>query len=252
MFSLFYKKPIHIFYAIDDNYKNYLLLAMKSVLKSSNRSDNVYFHILATRISSKIIFEKKVQILKQIKFCKIEIIYINDNFINDFPVKLHITTAAYLRYFIPILKPDLTKCLYLDVDTIVLKSLSKFYNINLKNKYAAVVKDKLSLNDKKIRLNQFNIKNYFNSGIMLLNLKKIRKDCLFERFLRETKYSKFMDQDVLNYVFNDNVIYLGDIYNYMIKNKDVQEINNNNITILHFAGTIKPWNKEKYKFPLEF
>ena len=242
MFNFFYKKTIHIFYATDDNYKNYLILAIKSVLESANENDNLHFYILATNILNNETFEENLKKLKQIKFCKIEVIYINDNLIKKFPVTLHITTAAYLRYFIPILKPKLNKCLYLDVDTIVLRSLNNFYNINLKNKYAAVVSDKLSVKDKNIRLQKFNIKNYFNSGVMLLNLKQIRKHNLFERFLKESKFSKFMDQDVLNFIFKNNVIYLQGIYNYMIKNTNFQKINNKNITILHFAGTIKPWN----------
>ena len=242
MFTLFYKKPIHIFYATDNNYKNYLVLAIKSVLKSSNVRDCLFFHILATNILNKDIFEEQLVKLKKIKFCKIEIIYFKNDLINDFPIKLHITTTAYLRYFISILKPELNKCLYLDVDTIVLKSLYDFYNINLKNKYSAVVEDKLSSKDKKERLKQFKIKNYFNSGVMLLNLKQIRKDNLFERFLKETKYSKFMDQDVLNFIFNDNVIYLKDAYNYIPKNKNFQKINYKNIIILHFAGIFKPWD----------
>lgn len=252
MFSLFYKKSIHIFYATDNTYKSYLILAIKSVLKSANKNDNLHFYILAIGIFDKYNFENELKSLKKIKFCKIEVIYINDNLIKEFPVTLHITTAAYLRYFITILKPKLKKCLYLDVDTIVLKSLYNFYNINLKKSYAGVVEDKLSIKDKKIRLKKFNIKNYFNSGVMLLNLELIRKNNLFERLLKESKYSKFMDQDVLNFVFNDKVIYLNDVYNYMPKNNKFQKINDKNITILHFAGTIKPWNIEKDKNLIDF
>ena len=123
---------MHIFYVTDDNYKDYLLLTIQSILKSAKKNENLYFHILVTRILNNDDFENKLRKLKQIKFCKMEVIYLSDHFIKDFPVKLHITNTAYLRYFIPILKPKLDKCLYLDIDTIVLQSLKPLYNINFK------------------------------------------------------------------------------------------------------------------------
>ena len=47
MFNLFKKKePINIFYGVDDNYTDYLIVAMTSVILSADRSDILHFYIM--------------------------------------------------------------------------------------------------------------------------------------------------------------------------------------------------------------
>ncbi len=253
MFNLFRKKePIHIFYGVDDNYTDYLIVAMTSVLLSADKDDLIHFHILASIFNkgyddnNNIIykntrekFEKDIEELKKIKKCSIEIIDVNPSIVSNLPTKWYITQTAYLRYLIPVLKPEIDKGIYLDVDTLVLKSLKNLYKIDLENNYAAVVEDMLDNEDKRIRLEKFCINNYFNSGMLLMNLKRWREENLTEIFLRDTKYSKFMDQDVLNCVFGKDVLYIDYKYNWLPKN--FRGGLNDNAVIVHFAGAFKPW-----------
>ena len=47
MFNLFKKKePINIFYGVDDNYTDYLVIAMTSVILSADKSDILHFYIM--------------------------------------------------------------------------------------------------------------------------------------------------------------------------------------------------------------
>ncbi|MCK7489743.1 MAG: hypothetical protein MZU79_05535 [Anaerotruncus sp.] len=82
----------------------------------------------------------------------------------------YVTSAAYLKFDLPDLIPNQDKVLYLDGDIIIQKDLSDLFEINIKDYYAGAVKD-IGLID-----NDLNIKNYFNSGVMLLNLKLMREN----------------------------------------------------------------------------
>lgn len=78
--------------------------------------------------------------------------------------------SALLKFIIPDLLPSLDKVLYLDGDLIVENDLSELYSTELGDNYAATVLDVSKVYWK----SEFNscAKNYFNSGVMLLNLKK--------------------------------------------------------------------------------
>lgn len=61
-------------------------------------------------------------------------------------------------------------------------------------------------------------KRYFNNGMMLLNLKKMRKDNISEKLFADKlsdENTVFMTQDAFNRVFNTEVKFLSPLYNYM-------------------------------------
>jgi lipopolysaccharide biosynthesis glycosyltransferase len=70
--------------------------------------------------------------------------------------------AAYTKIF-----PHLDKILSLDMDTIVNENISELWDLDLKNYYIAAVEERL-LSEKE--------GSYFNMGVAMLNLKKIRDD----------------------------------------------------------------------------
>lgn len=110
--------------------------------------------------------------------------------------------SALLKFLIPDLLSSLDKVLYLDGDLIVQKDLYELYSIDLEDNYVAAVPDSSNLYWK----NNFNtiVRNYFNSGVMVLNLKKMRenniKDVLIET-KRNLTDTSLMDQNVFNIVF---------------------------------------------------
>ena len=132
------------------------------------------------------------------------------------------------------------------------------YDTNLDNVYAAAVKDIYASNIDYVK--KQGIENYFNSGVMLLNLKKMREDNISEK-LFECKRNEtdgiFVDQNCFNLVFGKNVRYLSLKYNcipyafsqysdneianfYKISKEELQDIKNH-IAIIHLANFYKPW-----------
>jgi lipopolysaccharide biosynthesis glycosyltransferase len=170
----------------------------------------------------------------------------------------YITHAACLKFDLPVLIPDKDKVLYLDSDVIIQKDLRDLFETNIEDNYAAAVKDFVQVD------NDLNINNYFNSGVMLLNLKLMRENDSSAAMLninKSVENLKFMDQDCFNIYFHNKVKLLPVIYNCFynlsLQNEEKYtlerinrcfETNYSSLAdikkasyIIHMVGYDKPW-----------
>lgn len=163
--------------------------------------------------------------------------------------------GMFFRLLMPrLIKAD--KAVYLDCDVIVDMDIRELWEINLDNKSLAAVKDVWSLdyieNGKKLskRLemlwDSLNIPytSYFNSGVLLMNLKKIKSDynicdSVIDFFREFNKAVLLPDQDFLNYVFRDDCVYIDERFN-SIRTGAITKDNYRN-KIWHLAGGAKPY-----------
>ena len=244
-------KNIHIFFNINHNYTYITAVCLSSILCNANKDYKLSFYILSKDLKEK--DKEKLSSLRYIKDYNIEFIDINESI---FKTKLqyieyHISFEANYRLLISSLKPNLDKCIYLDVDLIVLQDISKLWEIDISDYYMAAVIDQASLSFK----NDFSYitlpKNYtyINSGVMLCNIKKWREDDiekkLFENFEKYSKVLKFPDQDTLNITLHSKIKYLDLSYNAMpvqrYLNEDMRKQAFKDPKIVHWAGFEKPW-----------
>ena len=86
-------------------------------------------------------------------------------------------TLGYGRLFITKIVPaEVKKLLYLDTDVYAYDNIDELYDTNVDGKYAAVVLDVSAQSFAKDELERTKVSKYFNAGVMLLNLDKIRED----------------------------------------------------------------------------
>ncbi len=173
----------------------------------------------------------------------------------------HITNTALLKFDLPNILGDIDKTLYIDGDVLISADLFDLYNMDLGDNYIGAVRE---LRAEKQGFHK-NTKSeyYINSGVMLMNLAKMRADNLTERLIDKKMHQPeqwvCMDQDVFNNVCNKHVKILPVIYNdvisiFMASNYDIGIINRfygtkyksfrqlyNASVIKHFAGNLKPW-----------
>lgn len=247
---------MEIFFASDDKFTQHLSVAMASILINSLPIETFNFYILDGGISEK--NKKKILQLKSIKDFNIEFIKVDDTLFKDCkltPDCQHISKQTYYRYIIPKIKPNIDKCFYFDCDLVIVDSLNHFWNLNLSNKYCAVIEElyKGSIEDKE----RLGINNCFNAGVMLINNKLWKQynisDKLFTNTIKLLNILRWQDQDVLNYTFKDDVIFVSPIYNlqqnafydghseqYTLAELKIAK---KNPTIIHYNGCYKPWNK---------
>ncbi len=170
------------------------------------------------------------------------------------------------KIYLPQTLKEIDKVIYMDGDTIVLKDLRELYDIDITKEYAAVAKDGIYYRFPKemeeMGLNKRGF--YFNSGVMLYNLKKQREDNIIaklEEYIR-THEDFYGDQDVLNVVFGDKLKLMSYRYNCISTFFEEDDLNflsryygeelpkdtfniYENSTIIHYAGD-KPW-QENYR-----
>ena len=126
----------------------------------------------------------------------------------------HKKKSALLKFELADILSEIDKILYLDGDIIVNSDISELFDVELNDNYLAVVYDNGKFCSNKIP--NINPNQYFNSGVMLLNLKKMRednaKDLLYKA--KENNDSNFfMDQNAFNIVFADKAVLLSLKYN---------------------------------------
>ena len=226
---------------------------MKSMKENKNSSSKYKIFVLAEKVD-----EDNVKLLNSLNGDNFEVNIINaeNSLENINSANKVVSNSAYLKFVIPKLFQQYKKILYIDVDTIVLKDLSSLYNVDLGQTYAGVVFD-YCVSQYENREKLFNLKQYFNSGIMLLNTDKILQDGLVEKLIDWVKNNahkyRFKDQDAFNVCFNNNITPIEPQYNFFsslayynkkdyLKFYNIKEsdININNIAILHYAWK-KPW-----------
>ncbi len=101
---------------------------------------------------------------------------------------------------------DCDKLIYLDTDTMTCASLEEFKKIDIENAEMAVCLDYLG---------QFWLKSdYFNSGVLYINVQKVKETKLFENTLEllRQKHFYFSDQTAL-YKTANHIVYMPDRFN---------------------------------------
>ena len=158
----------------------------------------------------------------------------------------HFTPYSMLRLFADKVPQIPDKIIYLDTDTIINNNLALLYNVDIENFELACVKDLYNWASP----SRWGIRNYFNAGVLLLNMKKIRETGMFERArkLCHDKKMLYMDQDALNKTvkykkvlpekFNSKDKYYPEIVVHHFCN--VRKNNN-------FFYRIKPWETDLVK-----
>ena len=164
---------IPIAYCPNNYYTALTYTSMLSILVTKQTYTYILFYIVITKDFSKNNIKFIESLYEQFDYFNITFIYIDNRYKNAY-TKRYLTKNAFFRLSLGELLPNLNRIIYLDSDTICLKDLSNLYNLNfLGNIFLA-------------RINTYQDKNNFtvNTGILLLNLKKMRKKKIEKNVLK--------------------------------------------------------------------
>jgi lipopolysaccharide biosynthesis glycosyltransferase len=250
---------IPLFFHFNEAYVQHAMVAMASVLH--NTDSKLKIHILSSDISEDSL--GKINALGKIKNAEVEHVVIDrKRFEKITPTIGRIPIEACYRLLIPELWPTLRKGIYLDSDLVVRGDIARLWEEDVLEVYAGVVEDLMP--ETKIR---FTAERYFNSGVLLLNLEKIRDDFSLEKFLAiEEEFRdvlQYQDQDILNLAFKNHVRYLDKRWNvttlfYMelvgkhVANEEEIQRAASDPWICHFIGQWKPWDFPASDFPEKY
>lgn len=245
------RKQIPIFFAVDDEYTPFLAVAIQSMLDHSKKENQYIIKVLYTDIS-----EENQENIKKYERENVNIEFVDLNYyIDKVKDKLYTrdyyTKTTYFRLFIPELYPQYDKVLYLDSDITILTDIADLYNIDIGNNLVAGAPDDVIQNIEVFQeyaekvVGVCNYKNYFNAGILLMNLDELRKFKFQEKFmylLNTVKFSVAQDQDYLNRLCKGRVKLINNTWNRMPIGKDI--INREELHLIHYNLAFKPWHFE--------
>ena len=182
---------------------------------------------------------------------------------------------VYGRLFMTKFLPeDITKILYLDTDVMVCKNIDQLYQMDISRVYAAAARDISIELFAKHELQRTKVEYYFNSGVLLLNIKKIKEDLVDQKIVNfylnppsefieditRTKLSWWHDQTILNMFFSGKIKFIDPKFNVQsilfgypqydqyAREFGHRDLNNliQNCVISHAQGGAKPWKFEEF------
>ena len=255
---------MNIILATDDNFVQHCCVTISSILKNN---EEVNLYILSEGLSNqnKDIIASVVDSLNgNAVFCNVP-----TKIVEDFPMpktaSSHISIATYYRLFITELLPiEVEKAIYLDCDIVVKGSLKKLWDTDISEYSLGAVYQDLGWSDHENSWSRLGISRqlgYFNAGVLLINIKRLRQNAFYAKALDfiAKHYDSIVshDQDVLNVLLSEDTMPLECKWNFiplfMKKNltkeeftsrcKYLEELNSNCFEpiVIHFVSKPKPW-----------
>lgn len=245
---------INLMFCGNDRMFDGLLISLISIAKHTKEDLNVYLMTMnleeenesykpITEDQRKII-EESIQ--KRNKNNKVQLIDVTQTYKKELPTNRNKHTHYTPYIFIRLLSdkiPELpNKILYLDTDIVCYRDIKEIYNTDMEEYEIAASLDYIG----RKMINR----NYMNSGVVLMNLEKIRENRSFET-AREICIKKRMalpDQTALNKACKQKV-WLPDKCNEQKERKDDTIIRHFSMTIkllpVPHLKNIKPWQIER-------
>ena len=265
----FKENNIPIVFTSSAYYAPYLAVSMKSVIDTANPNYNYDIIVLHKEISAKTM--EKMQEMKNAENISIRFVEVDTKIAHyKYNYRAGYSPESFYRVVMVDVLEEYDKTIYLDCDVIVRESISKLLLENdVADCYVAAARDIDGIAsccchdiERRNYMHDFiglsRLEDYFQSGVMVFNLKKIRGDFTLQQIIDVSCHPQVMfgDQDVLNTLFHNKVCYLDMAWNtiiYVNRNHfkrmlllapiEIVEAYSNarkKPYIIHYAGE-KPW-----------
>ncbi len=239
-------KRIDIVFAIDDGYTSPMIVTAFSVIKNNTTFETIAFHVINSGLSASHV--RNIKKLEKFPGVLIDFAEVDEALFHDFPSNIkHISPIAYGRFLTADLYPDLAVVLYLDSDILVRDDLGALWLGGTRGKcvagsHKAYITKQFPGYKQSIGLHANS--TYINSGVMLMNLSRIRKMGKTQQLLVNAKALKnivrIQDQDIINVTFQGEIARFDKRYNYT--DSDRREAKRNDeVSVVHFNTRNKPW-----------
>ena len=203
------QEAIPVIFCCDDRYLPHAACAIASIVHQSKRTYNFYLPNVGFSSEN----ERKLKqwdlgqsTIHVIPFKKIPQLEQHDMTHCYYP------NAGLYVPAIPLLFPELKRAIYLDSDVVVASDLGELWDIDLGDKLMGVVYEdpfypKQSLAQRKQKMNFPAGKQYFNNGVMLMNLEAMRALDIPQKTIQVLENMPdldFHEQDAQNIVLDSN------------------------------------------------
>lgn len=240
-------KRMNVLIAINDAYCISALVMLNSFFKNNDGKHSI--HLINSNLS--LDNKNKIQSFVTKNSSELKVYNLSSDTFSEMPLNNHFTKEIYYRLLVQdIVSKEIDRILWLDADIVVNGNLSEFYFTDFNDNMIVACK---AVSDTE-NINRLTLKKdtiYFNSGVILFNLTKIRKyvnySVVFNLLEEKKDILLWPDQDALNILYEGKIVIENYcIYNMQVRNEliDRNSYNTlrNNSKIIHYVTADKPWN----------
>ena len=278
---VFIENFVPICFSANDKYVPMLSTCLESIIDHSTAEKNYDIVILTTGIND----ENQFRILSQIKhypnfsirFVNVgQLVYGYDFYLESRITNTKYSSEIYFRIIAPAIMANYDYVIYCDADLVFLDDASKLLEYDCSENLLAAVRDYEGIANcynnnyerTKYRITELGIKsfdNYFVSGLLVLNIKKINQTYTEKQLLDLAVSKKWVqyDQDLLNFICKDDVKIIDAEWNFV---EDIDHVykslpeklwneyekSEKHPKVIHYSGNRKPWINIGSKFSKHF
>lgn len=239
-----------IVFACDESYAMPLATTLRSIAETNAGAWPLEFHVLFSAITQDTRNKLCRSLPKgsaSIRWMPVEL-----NVFSEFQTIGHISQVTYARLLIPRVFPaSVSKVLYLDADLLVMGALESLWETDLRGAVLGAVTDigvdQIVKQGGAGRLGVPEVRDYFNAGVLLIDLDRWRQMRISETaldYLARHPRSPYSDQDALNVACDKLWKKLDPRWNFQdhINRRISDLLPEGRPEIVHFATAHKPWN----------
>lgn len=236
---------IPVFFSADDRYIPFCGVAVSSLLEGADPAYTYHIHILNTGIAA----ESKTR-LRTLERENVRVFFDDvtegmKRIGERLDLRDYYTASIYFRIFVPALFPQYDTGIYLDSDTVVLGDIARLFRTPLADNLVGAVPDEVIASRAEFiayaeRGCGIPYREYFNSGVLLMDLAALREYDLEGRYIDLLTRYRFdtvcPDQDYLNVLCRGRTLLLDRVWNKMSVNADCESP-----LVVHYNMFNKPW-----------
>lgn len=239
---------IPIFYACDERFLKYCVVSLHSLVQNASPDREYRVYILHTDISDAAKKQHAIPLPKNVTLIYEDVSEYLHSIAHKLPLRDYYSKTTYFRLFIADMHPEYQKTLYIDADTIVTGDVSRLFDTDLKDNYLGACHEQAMVQVKEYgdyveQCVGVSRHAYFNAGVLLLNCVAFREHLLLYRFislLSEYNFVVTQDEDYLNLICKDRVLFLDQRWNTEVFGEIPYPIEEAHI--LHYIMFNKPWH----------
>lgn len=264
----FSENNVAVCLATDDNYVPYAAVVVESIIANSSKNNNYDLIVMCNNVDDR--NKAKLQsVVRGIDNFSLRFIngesYISSKKLRE---KEHINTTTYLRLGMLDFLKHYSKAIYLDCDLVLNADIAEMFQEDVEGYYLGAIKDTMEAGwckqesnpQRDYNKNVLKLKRefeYFNAGVLLMNLDELRLDFSSSSLIKLAQEFKWqwLEQDVLNMLCEGRTKFLEQNWNVMVHDLKIElrpanEAPHNifvayqnalkNPKIVHYAGRVIP------------
>lgn len=259
------KETVNIIYASNDGYAGHLAASLVSLLENNRQIPHMDIYVLSVNMC-----EAYQDRLRRIAegfgrgFLAVELGDLKQRFSYDIDTRGFDISAMGRLFAAEVLPETVERALYLDCDTIVCGSILPLYELDLGDCLVGMVMEPTVYGEMKAALGMGRDDAYYNSGVLLMDLGRWRREQVLKRLLdfygAHAGRLFACDQDTINGALRGQILTLPPKYNFFtnyryfrydtlrglcrayeqVGREAFMEAKRNPV-VLHYLGDERPW-----------